>query len=135
MEWKEICKVQRGEEQIKLSVPPGNFRGSRSKKWKIFRRKHWKKAPRKGSAVTRLKRLKKKQKPSRKQANQTNTLKKKLKSRFEDIFSNWNDCFIYKGFQEARPSGLDLFSLTQTMPCVERVYYDEQRSTSQLSGI
>jgi len=39
-----------------------------------------------------------------------------------------------EGFQEAQPSGLDLFSLTPTMPCVERVYYDEQRSTSQLSG-
>ena len=37
-------------------------------------------------------------------------------------------------YQEVQPSGLDLFSLTPTMTCVERIYYDEQRSTSQLSG-
>jgi hypothetical protein len=39
-----------------------------------------------------------------------------------------------EGFQEAQPGGLDLFSLPPTMTCVERIYYDEQRSTSQLSG-
>ena len=39
-----------------------------------------------------------------------------------------------EGFQEAQPSGLDLFSLPPTMTCVERIYYDEQRSTSQLTG-
>ena len=39
-----------------------------------------------------------------------------------------------EGFQEAQPSGIDMFSLTPTMKCVERIYYDEQRSTSQLSG-
>ena len=39
-----------------------------------------------------------------------------------------------EGFQAAQPSGLDLFSLPPTMTCVERIYYDEQRSTSQLTG-
>ena len=39
-----------------------------------------------------------------------------------------------EGFQEAQPSGLDLFSLPPTMTSVERIYYDEHRSTSQLSG-
>ena len=39
-----------------------------------------------------------------------------------------------EGFQEAQPSSLDLFSLPPTMTSVERIYYDEQRSTSQLSG-
>jgi hypothetical protein len=39
-----------------------------------------------------------------------------------------------EGFQKAQPSGLDLFSLQPTMTSVERIYYDEQRSTSQLSG-
>lgn len=39
-----------------------------------------------------------------------------------------------EGFQEAQPSGLDLFSRPPTMTCVERIYYDEQRSTSQLTG-
>jgi hypothetical protein len=39
-----------------------------------------------------------------------------------------------EGFQEAQPSGLDLFSLPPTMTSVERIYNDEQRSTSQLSG-
>lgn len=39
-----------------------------------------------------------------------------------------------EGFQEAQPSGLDLFSLPPTMTSVEGIYYDEQRSTSQLSG-
>ena len=39
-----------------------------------------------------------------------------------------------KGFQEAPPSGLHLFSLAPTLTSVERIYYDEQRSTSQLSG-
>jgi hypothetical protein len=39
-----------------------------------------------------------------------------------------------EGFQEAPPSGLHLFSLAPTMTSVERIYYDEQRSTSQLSG-
>ena len=39
-----------------------------------------------------------------------------------------------EGCEEAQPSSIDLFSLTPTMPCVERVYYDEQRSTSQVSG-
>ena len=38
-----------------------------------------------------------------------------------------------EGCEEAQSSGIDLFSLTPTMTCVERVYYDEQRSTSQLS--
>lgn len=37
-------------------------------------------------------------------------------------------------FQEAQPSGLDLFSLPPTMTSVERIHYDEVRSTSQLSG-
>jgi hypothetical protein len=37
-------------------------------------------------------------------------------------------------FQEAQPSGLDLFSLPPTMTCVERIYYDEQIPTFQLSG-
>ena len=36
--------------------------------------------------------------------------------------------------QEAQPSGLDLFSLPPTMTCVERIYYDEQIPTFQLSG-
>jgi hypothetical protein len=36
-----------------------------------------------------------------------------------------------EGFQKAQPSGLDLFSLPPTMTSVERIYYDEQRSTSQ----
>ena len=39
-----------------------------------------------------------------------------------------------EGCEEVQPSSIDLFSLTPTMPCVERVYYDEQRSTSQVSG-
>ena len=59
-------------------------------------------------------------------------MKKKLKSRFENIFSNCN--LSTGGFQEAQPSGIDMFSLTPTMKCVERIYYDEKRSTSQLSG-
>lgn len=39
-----------------------------------------------------------------------------------------------EGFREAQPSGLDLFSLPPTMTSIERIYYDEQRSTSQISG-
>ena len=39
-----------------------------------------------------------------------------------------------EGFQEAQPSGLHLISLAPTMTSVEIIYYDEQRSTSQLSG-
>ncbi|CAC5384277.1 unnamed protein product [Mytilus coruscus] len=38
------------------------------------------------------------------------------------------------GFQEAQPSGLDLFTLPPTQTAVENVYYDEVRSTSQLTG-
>jgi len=38
------------------------------------------------------------------------------------------------GFQEAQPSGLDLFTLPPTQTAVETVYYDEHRSTAQLSG-
>ena len=38
------------------------------------------------------------------------------------------------GFQEAQPSGLNLFTLPPTQTAVENVYYDEHRSTSQLSG-
>jgi hypothetical protein len=38
------------------------------------------------------------------------------------------------GFQEAQPSGIDLFSLPPKITCVEKIYYDEQRPTSQLSG-
>jgi hypothetical protein len=30
-----------------------------------------------------------------------------------------------EGFQEAPPSGLDLFSLPPTMTSVERIHYDE----------
>ena len=39
-----------------------------------------------------------------------------------------------EGFQEAQPSGLHLISLAPTMTSVEIIYYDEQISTSQLSG-
>ncbi|CAC5381014.1 unnamed protein product [Mytilus coruscus] len=39
-----------------------------------------------------------------------------------------------EGFQEAQPSGLDLFSLPPTQTAVSNMYYDEQRSTSQLTG-
>lgn len=38
------------------------------------------------------------------------------------------------GFYEAQPSGLNLFTLPPTQTAVENVYYDEHRSTSQLSG-
>lgn len=38
------------------------------------------------------------------------------------------------GFQEAQPSGLNLFTLPPTQTAVENMYYDEHRSTSQLSG-
>ena len=38
------------------------------------------------------------------------------------------------GFQEAQPSGLDLFTLPPTQTAVEALYYDEHRSTAQLSG-
>ena len=55
---------------------------------KGFKEKSEKKLPRKGSALKRLNGLKKNKKPSRKQANKTKTLKMKLKSRLEDIFSN-----------------------------------------------
>jgi len=44
------------------------------------------------------------------------------------------DALFTEGFQEAQPSGIDMFSLTPTMKCAERIYYDEKRSTSQLSG-
>lgn len=39
-----------------------------------------------------------------------------------------------EGFHEAQPSGLDLFSLPPTQTAVSNMYYDEQRSTSQLTG-
>lgn len=38
------------------------------------------------------------------------------------------------GFQEAQPSGLNLFTLPPTQTAVENVYFDEIRSTSQISG-
>ncbi|CAG2217198.1 unnamed protein product [Mytilus edulis] len=38
------------------------------------------------------------------------------------------------GFQESQPSGLDLFSLPQTQTAIDSVYYDEHRSTAQLTG-
>ena len=87
------------------------------------------KAPRKGSAVKPLNILKKNKKPRRIQANQTNwnlELRTYLVTDMAALSTEW--------FQEVQPSGLDMFSLTPTMTCVERVYYDEQRSTSQLSG-
>jgi hypothetical protein len=73
--------------------------------------------------------LKKNKKPRRIQANQTNwnlELRTYLVTDMAALSTEW--------FQEVQPSGLDMFSLTPTMTCVERVYYDEQRSTSQLSG-
>lgn len=39
-----------------------------------------------------------------------------------------------EGFQEAQPSGLDLFTLPPTQTAVENIYFDEVRSTSQLIG-
>lgn len=38
------------------------------------------------------------------------------------------------GFQEAQPSGLDLFSMPPTQTAIDSVYYDEHRSTAQLTG-
>lgn len=38
------------------------------------------------------------------------------------------------GFPEAQPSGLDLFSLPPTQTAIDSVYYDEHRSTAQLTG-
>ncbi|CAG2185361.1 unnamed protein product [Mytilus edulis] len=38
------------------------------------------------------------------------------------------------GFQEAQPSGLDLFSLPPTQTAIDSVYYDEHRSTAKLTG-
>lgn len=38
------------------------------------------------------------------------------------------------GFQEAQPSGLDLFSLPPKQTAIDSVYYDEHRTTAQLTG-
>lgn len=37
-------------------------------------------------------------------------------------------------FQDAQPSSLDLFSLPPTQTAIEKIYYQEVRPISQISG-